>query len=118
MASWFGDPGAERRRHEEELRAGHRGRGPKGYKRSDARILEDIHDRLTEDPYLDATDIEATVTGGDVVLSGIVPSREDKRRAERLAEEVSGVGDVQNNLRLRRPDATEALSETPPGGVM
>ena len=118
VASWFGDPGAERRRHEEELRAGHRGRGPKGYKRSDARILEDIHDRLTEDPYLDATDIEATVTGGDVVLSGIVPSREDKRRAERLAEEVSGVGDVQNNLRLRRPDATEALSETPPGGVM
>ena len=53
-----------------------------------------------------------------MVLSGIVPSREDKRRAERLVEEVSGVGDVQNNLRLRRSDATDAVSETPPGGAM
>ena len=118
VASWFGDPSAERRGHEDELRASHRGRGPRSYKRSDARIQEDINDRLTEDAYLDATDIEVTVTGGEVVLSGIVPSREDKRRAERLTEEVSGVGDVQNNLRLRRPDAAETLSETLPGGTM
>ncbi len=118
VASWFGDPSAERRGHEDELRASHRGRGPRSYKRSDARIQEDINDRLTEDAYLDATDIEVTVTGGEVVLSGIVPSREGKRRAERLAEEVSGVGDVQNNLRLRRSDAAETLSDTPPGGTM
>ncbi len=117
VASWFGDSGADRRRNEDEMRASHRGRGPRGYKRSDARIQEDINERLTEDPYLDATDIEVTVAGGDVVLSGIVPSREDKRRAERLAEEVSGVGDVQNNLRLRRADAGETIGERPPGGT-
>ena len=119
VASWFGDNGAERRRREDDLeRARHRGRGPKGYKRADARIQEDINDRLTEDPYLDATDIEVTVSEGNVTLHGVVISREDKRRAERLAEEVSGVGDVQNNLRLRRSGLPDEAVETPPGGAM
>ena len=119
VASWFGDQGAERRRREDEMHAGHRGRGPKGYKRSDGRIQEDINERLTEDPYLDATDIDVVVSEGDVVLTGMVMSREDKRRAERLAEDVSGVGDVQNNLRLRRPTGVpdEAI-ERPPGSAM
>ena len=121
VSSWFGDHSAERRRRDDELRASHRGRGPKGYKRSDARILEDINERLTEDPYLDASDIEVEVKDGDVILKGMAPSREDKRRAERLAEEVSGVGDVQNNLRLRRYDdddacAAVATGPKPPAG--
>lgn len=114
VASWFGLQGHDQRR-DDDLKAQHRGRGPKGYKRADARILEDINDRLTEDPYLDATDIEVSVIGGDVTLTGIVPSREDKRRAERLAEEISGVGDVQNNLRLRRTETGE-MGETPSAG--
>lgn len=117
VASWFGDGDAERRRREDEMRAGHRGRGPKGYKRSDARILEDINERLTEDPYLDATDIEATVSDGEVTLFGMVYTREDKRRAERLAEDVSGVGDVQNNLRLRRSDGIDAGDSPPADSV-
>jgi hypothetical protein len=104
VASWFGDHSAEHRRRADELHAGHRGRGPKGYKRSDSRIQEDINDRLTEDPYLDATDIEVSVLDGEVTLTGQVAMREEKRRAEQLAEQVSGVGDVQNNLRLRRLD--------------
>ncbi len=118
VASWFGLRDADHRRREEEVRAPHRGRGPKSYKRADGRIQEDINDRLTEDPYLDATDIEVTVVGGDVTLTGMVLSREDKRRAERLAEEVSGVGDVQNNLRLRRSEIGETgqAGETPSAG--
>ena len=115
LATWFGDPDAEKRHREEDLQASHRGRGPKSYKRADSRILEDINDRLTEDPYLDATDVEVTVTGGEVTLVGMVMNREDKRRAERLAESVSGVGDVQNNLRLRRYDAIES-GEKPSAG--
>ncbi len=115
VASWFGLRDGEHRRREEELRAPNRGRGPKSYKRADGRIQEDINDRLTEDPYLDATDIEVSVADGDVTLVGIVLSREDKRRAERLAEEVSGVGDVQNNLRLRRSDAGETAETPSPG---
>ena len=38
----------------------YRGRGPKGYRRSDERIKEDINDRLSEG-YLDATEIEVAV---------------------------------------------------------
>jgi osmotically-inducible protein OsmY len=119
VASWFGDRDAERRRLQDELQASHRGRGPKGYKRSDARIQEDINERLTEDPYLDATDIDVMVQDGDITLTGVVLSREDKRRAERLAEDISGVRDVQNNLRLRRPvGAPDEAIERPDGGAI
>ncbi|MGZ3275969.1 MAG: BON domain-containing protein [Caulobacteraceae bacterium] len=36
-----------------------------------------------------------------MTLSGTVLRREDKRRAEDLAEQVSGVTHVQNNLRVK-----------------
>lgn len=84
----------------DEADRGHRGRGPSGYKRSDARISEDVHDRLTEDHYLDATDIQVRVEDGEVTLEGHVANRRDKRRAEDLADDVPGVRHVQNNLRV------------------
>ncbi|MDP2258694.1 MAG: BON domain-containing protein [Caulobacter sp.] len=80
----------------------HRGRGPKGYRRSDDRIREDINDRLTDDSWLDATHIEVAVEGGEVTLTGTVSSRQAKRRAEDIAERVSGVEDVQNTIRVNR----------------
>lgn len=97
VASWFGDDAAEARRDVD-----HRGRGPKGYVRSDARIEEDVHDRLTDDPALDASDIEVAVKDREVTLDGTVESRRDKRRAEDCVDSVSGVVHVQNNLRLAR----------------
>lgn len=81
---------------------GHRGRGPKGYRRSDERILEDINERLTQHDRIDASDIEVRVEEGDVTLSGQVDSRTAKRLAEDVAYGVSGVIDVQNNLRVPR----------------
>jgi osmotically-inducible protein OsmY len=101
VASWFGDDDAERRRHQDEQR-GHRGRGPRGYTRSDDRIREDVSDRLTDDPYVDASDIDITVNKGEVTLTGHVEHRSAKRRAEDLAESVSGATHVQNNLRVRQ----------------
>jgi hypothetical protein len=80
---------------------GRRGLGPKGYRRSDERINEDVHERLTDDPWLDASNIEVQVKDGEVTLSGHVENREAKHRAERLVEDLSGVGHVQNNLRVR-----------------
>jgi osmotically-inducible protein OsmY len=86
----------------DEMRAGgHRGRGPRGYRRSDDRIREDVNDRLTDDPFLDATEIEVAVSACEVTLSGTVDNRFDKRRAEDIAEQVSGVKHVQNNLRVQ-----------------
>ncbi len=116
MSSWFGDQDARHRREWDErradLQAEHRGRGPKGYKRSDGRIEDDVNDRLTDDPYLDASDVAVSVKDGEVTLAGTITRREDKRRAEDLAERVSGVTHVQNNLRVKpiedaaaRPDA-------------
>jgi len=77
-----------------------RGRGPRGYRRSDERIREDICDVLTDDPYLDASNIDVTVKECEVTLSGTVNSRDDKRRAEDLVEEISGVRDVHNTIRV------------------
>jgi hypothetical protein len=78
----------------------HRGRGPKGYTRSDERIREDVNDRLTDHPQVDATGVAVTVKDGEVTLAGLVHGRREKRLAEDLAEQVSGVKHVQNNLRI------------------
>jgi len=78
------------------------GVGPKGYQRSDERIKEDVCDRLCQNSAVDASEIEVTVSSGEVSLSGTVFAREDKRRAEDLAEAVSGVREVHNNLRVSR----------------
>lgn len=95
VSSWFGDRDAERRREQD-----HRGRGPKGYQRSDSRVQDDVSDRLADDSYVDASNIEVTVKNGEVTLAGTVDSRNARRRAEDLAEQVSGVSYVQNNLRV------------------
>jgi hypothetical protein len=79
----------------------HSGRGPKNYTRSDERVRDDVNDRLTEDPDLDASEIEVKVTNCEVTLSGTVDSREAKRRAEDCADSVAGVRHVQNNLRVQ-----------------
>jgi hypothetical protein len=80
----------------------HRGRGPRGYKRTDARIVEDVSDRLTEDSHVDATEIQVEAHEGEVTLTGNVDSRSARRRAEDIAESVSGVTYVMNNLRVRQ----------------
>lgn len=92
VASWFGGGEGER---------SHRGRGPRNYVRSDERIREDVNDRLTDDAWLDASEIEVHVAKCEVTLSGTVARREDRRRAEDLAEHVSGVRHVQNNIRVQ-----------------
>lgn len=102
VSSWFGDEDAERRRQMDQRSGGHRGRGPKNYTRSDDRIKEDINDRLTDHSYLDASDIDVEVQNGEVTLSGFVNSRSDKRMAEDIVEDVSGVKNVENRLRIQQ----------------
>lgn len=99
---WRGEPGGD-------LQPGpHRGRGPRGYRRSDARIIEDVSDRLMDDRYVDATEIQVEARDGEVTLTGTVDSREARRRAEDIAESVSGVTYVMNNLRVRQPGTSGA----------
>jgi len=92
------------------------GRGPKGYQRSDDRIREDVCERLTQHPRVDASDIEIQVSGGEVTLSGVVNDRESKRIAEDVAENVSGVKDVHNHIRLQiRVEGQSSPGETSTG---
>jgi hypothetical protein len=77
------------------------GRGPRNYKRSDERIREDVNERLTRHPELDAVDVDVRVSNCQVVLMGVVEDRRAKRLAEDIAEDVWGVDDVRNELKVR-----------------
>jgi hypothetical protein len=79
----------------------HRGKGPVGYERSDDRIRELVCESLADDDEVDASQIEVAVSGGEVTLSGTVESRRAKREAEECVFSVSGVREVQNQLRVR-----------------
>lgn len=80
---------------------GHRGRGPKGYVRSDDRIIEDLNEQLTEDWDLDASSIDVSVSQGVVTLEGTVEERWMKHRAEDIADRCGGVIDVVNRIRVQ-----------------
>jgi osmotically-inducible protein OsmY len=77
--------------------------GPKGYQRSDEAIHEDVCVRLARDHSLDVSEVTVSVSGGNVTLSGTVPDRQDKYAIEEIADEVYGVNDVINNIRVNRP---------------
>jgi len=107
VASWFGGDGEQRAGAPWQ---GHRGKGPRGYRRSDQRISDDVHDALTDDPYLDATEVTVAVSSCEVTLSGVVADREAKHRAERIVERISGVDHVQNNLRIGQVQGTKPFT--------
>ncbi|MFN2439346.1 MAG: BON domain-containing protein, partial [Chitinophagaceae bacterium] len=113
VSSWFGDDDADRRRRNDRQRSGggYKGKGPKDYKRSEERIKEDAYDRLSDDDLIDATNLQVQVQDNEVILSGTVSEREQKRRAEDLVESISGVANVQNNIRVSRGGDTDATDK-------
>lgn len=86
------------------------GRGPRRVEAAeapgdeDARIHSEVSACLTEDWYVDGTEITVSVADGEVTLEGVVENRAEKRLAEDCADSVEGVVDVRNNLRIRKPD--------------
>jgi len=85
------------------------GRGPTGYRRDDERIREDICDHLTEDTHVDASQITVQVANGEVTLTGMVTSRDQKHRAEDIADAARGVCEVRNELRVMRTEASQRV---------
>jgi hypothetical protein len=75
-------------------------RGPKGWKRSDERLYEDVCEALAGGG-VDASEITVKVEDGECTLTGTVASRGDRRRAEEIVEGVHGVVDVHNRLMRR-----------------
>jgi len=81
--------------------ADYRGRGPKGFQRSDERILEEVCERLSDDPQVDARDISVICSAGLVTLEGTVENRAAKHWVEDLVADCPGVKDVANRLRVK-----------------
>jgi hypothetical protein len=77
------------------------GRGPKGWKRSDERIQDEVSEMLARNPDVDASDVEVLVENGEVTLRGVVEDRGQKRHAEDIVEDIFGVEDVHNELKIR-----------------
>ena len=84
------------------IRGLHTGRGPRGYRRSDERIREEICERLTQHGEIDASDLDVDVRDVEVTLRGMVENRQMRRMAEDAIEEVFGVRDVTNQIRIRQ----------------
>jgi hypothetical protein len=67
---------------------------------SDRVIWTIVTQRLDNERGLDASAIDVFVDHGEVTLNGFVRDRDDKRRAEDLAD-LPDIRHVQNNLRIR-----------------
>jgi osmotically-inducible protein OsmY len=94
----------------------HHGKGPSGFQRSDERIKEMVCEALTDHDDIDATNIDVSVKSGEVTLTGTVDDRRMKRLAEECVENVRGVNDVQNQLRVdaeRKTGSSRATGTTP-----
>lgn len=83
-------------------RGDHRGRGPKGYRRSDERLQEIVCDYLSEDPRVDVSDIEVAVKDGVITLTGSVPHRRDKHIVEDIVAHCSNDAEIHNWLTHQR----------------
>jgi hypothetical protein len=81
------------------------GHGPRGYQRSDERICEDACELLTRHGEIDAREMDVEVHSATVILRGTVDSGRTRRLAEELIEDIPGVRDVQNELRVNRQSA-------------
>ncbi|MFP5385573.1 MAG: BON domain-containing protein [Bacteriovoracia bacterium] len=95
----------------------HFGKGPKGYQRSNERILEDVCEALRRHDEIDARNVEVSVDGGIVTLTGGILNRRMKKMTERIADSVIGVDDVVNLLSLEgEPKGDQISSDGSPLG--
>ena len=78
----------------------HSGRGPQGWKPTDERIRDQACEILTRHGQIDASGIRLTVERGEITLEGTVGSRREKRLAEEVLDDLYGVDDVHNRLRV------------------
>ena len=83
------------------------GRAPRAYRRSDERVREDLYERLSQGG-VDASEVIVEVQEGRVTLRGTVPDRWMKHHIEDMADNISGVQDVENQIRVQRGGSSSA----------
>jgi hypothetical protein len=87
--------------------------GPRNATRPDSLIAEELNERFRDDELLDASEILLSVDSGRVVLTGEVPERWMKHRAEDIADGVRGVADIENRIRV-----DDGVASIGPGGAV
>jgi hypothetical protein len=92
-------------------------RGPKGYKRSDERLKEDISERLMQSPYIDATEVTVEVQNGKVTLEGSVSERRMRHLIEDIVDDCPGVEDIDNRVRVARGESGSISSQASESGT-
>ena len=73
---------------------------PKGSRRSDERIREDICEALIREVRVDVSEVTVEVRDGHVTLDGAVPMRRMRYIIEDVAAACRGVNDVDNRIRV------------------
>lgn len=89
-----------------------RGSAPRGYQRSDERIREDICECVMDHGDIDAEDVQIDVSQGTVTLEGTCTSRRTKMAIEEIADSVSGVQDVENQIRVKKSERSRDSSSS------
>ncbi|MCI2807682.1 BON domain-containing protein [Eoetvoesiella caeni] len=82
---------------------------PKGYKRSDERIREDVCEQLSRSG-CDVSDVSVDVSDGKVTLQGTVTDRYAKHAIEDCADDCMGVQEVDNRIRVQTQAGNSAAS--------
>lgn len=80
----------------------------------DKAIISEIQARLFQDSVLKTRDIRVTANKGMVILTGTVNTELEKSAVERLAGQVSGVKQVENQLAVSTQAAAEVSQNVPP----
>lgn len=106
----MGRAGGSTVRRYSEPGEGFEGVGPRNYARSDDRIREDVCDEISDDGEIDARDVDIEVKDREVTLTGTVPERYMKHRAEDIADSCRGVTDVHNRIRVQKHEREEERS--------
>lgn len=75
---------------------------PRGIRRSDAELYEDICEALLQRDDVDSSDVTVAVRDGEVTLDGSVPQRSMRYLIEDLAAGHPSVTDVDNRIKVRK----------------
>ncbi len=84
--------------------------------RSDEEIRADIVRSLQLDPWVNEQGVDVRVSQGVATLEGEVDVFNEKRAAGDDAWDTAGVLDVNNNIRVRKPERLNRARRAAPGG--
>lgn len=85
-----------------EIERQYQGRGPKGWKRSDERIKDEVCSALKHSLEVDASELEVDVKDHCVYMKGSLPTKGMRIVAEDLVGSVPGVEDVFTQIKIKK----------------